>query len=397
MNSKMDSEVESIFVLSQSTITKEGRMVLINPQCINDLISLHRLGIPVTLTSHPGNASLYKLSLWACGIPEHLWDITCAKADANNWPTHRLKDGAAELLLTEVQYQTIMEETSRERRYVTAYQKTQCGDRLGRVHTRPMQWLFPGVVSTQSHLLLKERARLYELSEYLAETRIDVFTRYISENGVMVPVAESGISRSKFASSFLSVLEELDHLLLRDEPLETRGGVCYEGVFVQLSGMLAHYWQTGEIVRCDISGPDMIHYTSGKAYRERLGALVEHIRRWKPELVPKQFLVHMFPGTVARVGYVCGHTSEEIMNRRTFIAKEGSRLTKEARRNLRDGAVHDETLWPSTIDPKARPYFSQHDLAALGKTLSVDPFWKDVPFLEMKEHLKQAQSFLRLS
>src|SRR3989344_7332469 len=130
-------------------------MIKINPESISDLVALKDAGAPVTLTSHPGNASLYKLVLWSCGIPEHFWDVTCCKADANNWPMHRLVDGNAELLLTEEMYRKIMAETNSNRRYVVAYQITASGGRLGRVHVQACEACFPGALSSCSRLLLE--------------------------------------------------------------------------------------------------------------------------------------------------------------------------------------------------------------------------------------------------
>ena len=65
---------------------------------INDLVWLREKGVPVTMTSHPGNASLYKLSLWSAGVREMLWDITCVIADMNNQPAQMLKGGSATTL-----------------------------------------------------------------------------------------------------------------------------------------------------------------------------------------------------------------------------------------------------------------------------------------------------------
>ena len=107
------------------------KVVVRNDITINDLLRAHTAGIPVTMTSHPGNASLYKLALWSVGIPEMLWDITTVKADANNQPAFRLISGKKELLLSEGKYEEIMVRECAERRYVTAYQKTKMGAYLG--------------------------------------------------------------------------------------------------------------------------------------------------------------------------------------------------------------------------------------------------------------------------
>ncbi len=371
-------------------------MVLINPRSINDLRTLIENGVPVTLTSHPGNASLYKLSLWACGIPEHLWDVTCCKADANNWPMHRLYGGTTELIVDESFFEKVQRETNPKHRFVTAYQYTKHGERLGRFHTRPMQVLFPDVISTCSHLLLSEKERVEEMCTLLAETRDDVFTCFISPEGVMKPIGQSGLTRNEYAQSFMRVLHELDHLLLKDEHIETYGGACYDGAMVPLAGMLVHYWQTGDILRSDISGPDMIHYALQKKHQAKLSEMLNHLRSWKPELIPKRFISHMFPGTYARIGHIKDHHSEAVLMRKLHILQSENKLSKEEKRLLWDDAKQDNMHWPISIEPGKTAYFSQHDLLHHGGKLVVDEFWKDVPIAEMRDVLQKANALLRI-
>jgi hypothetical protein len=375
---------------------KGNVMVLINPQSITHLNALLARGVPVTMTSHPGNASLYKLVLWSCGMKEHLWDVTCAKADANNWPMYRLVDGAAELLVSDELHERIVTTTTPEHRFVTAYQHTKNGERLGRVHVRAMQELFHSTISTCSRLLLAHQQKVGEMFSYLAETRDDVFTRYIQPDGVMMPVHQSTLCRYDYTSSFMGVLKELTHLLLSDTPLETKGGACYEGVMVPLATMLAQYWETGEVIRCDISGPDMIHYATRPGHQDQMGAMLAHLRKWDTRYVPKHFVTHMFPGTGARVGYIPGHVSETIMGRKIEVLTNGHLHSKDARRALWEMAKQDEELWPIAINQRERPYFSQHDLVRHGGQIVTHDFWKGVPLSEMKARLTEANALLHI-
>jgi hypothetical protein len=396
MNIKTGPE-KGLFRVSKYHQPKKGvNMVLINPGSINDLRTLVDAGVPVTLTSHPGNASLYKMSLWSSGIPEHLWDVTCAKADANNWPMHMIAHGESKLLLSSELHERILRETTPHHRFVVAYQRTVCGERLGRFHVRVMEQLFPHAISTCSRLLLSEAGRIEEMFEFLAETRSDVFTRFIGGDGIMRPIAESGISSRDYASSCMGVLRELDRLLLSDEQFETVGGACYDGVVVQLAGMLVRYWQTGEIVRYDISGPDMIHYATRPAYMHAMQEMLLHLRQWNTALVPKRFDVHMFPGTLARVGHIPGHVSQKVMERKQRALTTDGVLPKDEKRMLRQEAHADGALWPTVIDPRKGGYFTQHDLAALGGHLAVDPYWKDVSFFELKTVLERADGLLQV-
>ncbi len=372
-------------------------MIIINPRSINDLLALHKAGIPVTLTSHPGNASLYKLVLWTCGIPEHLWDVTCAKADANNWPMHRLVDGEAHLLVTDELHAKICAETSPACRFVTAYQFTREGERLGRYHVRTMQQCFPNVISSCSRLLLSERERVIDLFTFLAETRRkEVFARHIGPDGIMRPAHENTLCASRVIDSFMQVLTELDHLLFSDESIETTGGYCYDGVMVPLAMMLVQYWKTGRVDRYDISGPDMIHYATTPAHQAALTEMVIHLQKWSPTLVPKNLTVQMFPGTTACVGHINGHVSQEVMQRKIRVLQSYNSMQGNEKRALWDHASCDNRLWPITIRPNVEPYFSQYDLAALNECIVVDNFWKDIPIDQLRTTLLQANGLLRI-
>lgn len=372
-------------------------MIKINPQSVRDLLLLHSSGIPVTLTSHPGNASLYKLVLWSLGMPEHLWDVTCVKADANNWPMHELVGGEARLLVSQAQYQRILKETSHDNRFVTAYQCTQEGIRLGRHHVRVMQKLFPNNISSCSRLLLSEEDKVLEVFDFLAHTRGDeVFARFITPEGVMQPICRSSIKKANMATSFVSLLHELDNLLFSDTSVEARGGACYDGVMIQLAVMLVQYWQTGRFDRYDISGPDMIHYATRPEYQAKLSDMLAHLHAWNPRLIPKDFLIHMFPGTALRVGYIQGHVSQEVMTRKLFMLEHAGTLTRNAKKQIVEEASQDEKKWPIQIRPHLDHYFSQHDLDLAGESLCTHEYWLDLPIWKVHETLSRANNFLRL-
>lgn len=370
-------------------------MIKINPGTINDLLALKNAGVPVTLTSHPGNASLYKLTLWSCGIPEHLWDVTCCKADVNNWPMHKLIDGKAELVVTDELFREVLKKTSPEHRYVTAYQFTKDGQRLGRFHVEAMQRCFPNAVSSTSRLLLSHKEIVWEMFDYLARTRAsEVFGRFITPEGVLV--SKEPNSPSGLADSFIYLLEELEQLLFSDKEVATRGGACYDGIMVPLSCMLVQYWQTGKADRYDISGPDMIHYATRPEHQAQLSEMLSHLRKWRPNLVPKHILIQMFPGTVARVGHIPDHISEEVMGRKIYMLEKSNSMSRTWKEKFWEKAKEDEQHWPVQIKPSVAPYFSQHDLARIGKELVVDEFWKNIPFSSMRETLQRANGLLRL-
>lgn len=370
-------------------------MIKVNPGTINDLLELAANGASVTLTSHPGNASLYKLALWSCGIPENLWDVTCCKADANNWPMHRLVNGQAELLVSPETHRLIMSAGNATRRFVTAYQFTAGGERLGRVHVREMQKLFPGVISTCSRLILQHEGTAREMYCYLAHTKPEVFGRFISPDGIMVP-SHQRRNADEVVESFMNVLHELDHLLLSDEPIVTKGGSCYEGAMVQLSTMLCQYWQSGRPDRYDLSGPDMIHYSVRTEYQRELMEMLDHLRKWKPNLIPKTLAIHMYPGTAARVGHLPDHVSQEVMDRKKYALCHASTLSTLSKKSLYERAKDDEKNWPVEIRPAEAPYYSQYDLAQSSRGLEVDRYWRELPIHQMRDTLIRANNILKV-
>ncbi len=353
-------------------------------------------GVPVTMTSHPGNASLYKLVLWQCGIPEHFWDITCCVADANNWPMFRLRNREAELLLSEGLYEEITRTTHASKRYVTAYQKTKDGERLGRLHVRASQKCSSGVLSSCSRLILSQEKHMREVFGFLADTRPGVLSRFITPEGVMVPIRESGMRMEDLVDSFFNVLYELDHLLWSDEPIETKGGVCYEGIMVPLATMLAQYWQSGRKDRYDISGPDMITYATRPEHQKKLGEMLQYLHAWNPKLIPEHLSVRMFPGTYARIGYIKGHVSESVMRRKLHALRYQKQLNSDQKRRTWEQAKDDERLWPVDILASCEKYFSQHDLLEQQSPIVVDDFWKEISLDRMRDTLVQANALLRV-
>jgi len=186
----------------------------------------------------------------------------------------------------------------------------------------------------------------------------------------------------------------VDHLLFSDEQITTLGGICYDGVMVPLATMLCQYWQMGRIDRYDISGPDMIHYASQNGFQGDMSRMLAHLRKWNPKLVPPTIVTRMFPGTVARIGHIRNHVSEEVMTRKVQALR--SPPAGEWKKRLWEVAKEDEASWPIQVKPAQDHYFSQHDLLALGKELLVDEYWREIPLENMRETLARANSLLRL-
>ncbi len=377
-----------------------------NGVSVQSLVDAMGEGIPVTLTSHPGNASLYKLSLWSCGIPDNLWDITCIAADRNNQPEHRLVRGEKELLISEELRREVATSASRDRRFVTAYQRTEDGEFLGRVHTRAMQTQYPGVISSQSALLLSERERVAEIFGYLAARNPKkYFPRHISCDGVMMPVREY-LSADGIAHSALSVIEELSALLLSDEIGELRGGFAYGGPVVHMICALCQYWKTGSIKRYDVSGPDMIRYAVTAEHQGNLSSLLVELHRAFPSLVPEKFSVTMPAGTVFRVGQLTdGHPSAGVSDLHDTLLEQqairrgranGTRLSETAYGELRKKAIEVEQEWPLNIEAPRDAYFSQHDLCRMGARITVPEQFRSMTFAEIAERRVRLKNILRV-
>ncbi len=378
---------------------------------LNDLVWLHQYGFPVTTTSHPGNASLYKLSLWSCGIPETLWDITCVIKDRNNQPAHLLCDGTATLLTdteSQEQYQALVKDGAQQ---ITAYTRLPSMGFLGRAHVKPMMQCFPAVINTQSALMNTEWERLHQIFAYLAETIPDeIFTRYIFPDGTAVKLhpnkdntiftaSKKGsvvcLRRMDLAESFRYVLSELEMLLHTDYTGLLVGGACYQGsAIAQLSVVLVQYWKTGSLVRYDISGPDMIHYATSAAYQEKLNKLMRHIAKQFPELVPKSMLIRMPVGTFARVGYLKDHVSKEILENRIEILSQG--IQNESKKMLRDKLKENHHLWPLCVEQGSDAYFSQHDLVSQGGKIVVPEYFRTMPFGKIESELGRLKNILRV-
>ena len=378
---------------------------------INDLVWLREKGVPVTMTSHPGNASLYKLSLWSAGVPEMLWDITCVIADMNNQPAQMLKGGSATTLVSNERHAAYRENAKNGIRQITAYTRTEDGRYLGRVHTSAMVSLFPEAITTQSALLNRYEKELHPVCEYLADTIPErMFQRYIFPCGATVALSpdknsrtftaiagdmSAHIARGDLAASFANVLSELETLLTKDCVGALSGGACYQGsAYAHALATLAQYWKTGECLEYDISGPDMIHYAMSEEYRATLSGILEHIRMQFPALVPKHTVIRMVPGTVARVGCVKGHISEEITEERLALLSQ--QTSGEEKKALRERAREKHGLWPITIRPAEDSYFSQHDLTDMDSSMFVPERFRKMSFADMETELVRLKNILRV-
>lgn len=382
-----------------------------NDISVNTLVMLKENGVPVTLTSHPGNASLYKLSMWSCGIPETLWDITCVRADRNNQPECMLVGEEKKFLVDDKLLLEVLSPLSRGHKYVTAYQTAKNGERLGRIHVRAMEKEFPNVISSQSKLLLTEKERVLAIFEYLAgKYGTRYFPRTIRGNGTMVQHA-TRTNPLNMAESALSVTEELRDLLFSDEKTDVKGGLAYGGVLVQLICLLCNFWKTGSTVQYFISGPDMIRYAIQPKFCGEMSLLLDELHRAMPGFVPHKLKMLIPDGTIFRVGEIAGgslsgnHASRASLNLHNMILRQQAirrgRETGERMGDVEFGFLKDEAIrlhaeWPISIDSANDAYFSQHDLAETGARVFVRGMYKDTNLSQIMEQRERLKNILRV-
>lgn len=370
-------------------------------------------GTTVTLTSHPGNASLYKLSLWGSGIPETLWDVTCVKADKNNQPAYLLRGGEKTLLISNELFEEVECKTSTNRRYVTAYQYTKYGERLGRVHVRAMEKYFGDFeaetkrhLSSQSRLLLTQKEKVQTILEYLAwKDPKSHFPRCIDKNGVMIPYfPREGFSAEKIANSCIEVFAELEHLLFSEDEIVTSGGVVHGFPLVPVIASLCGYWASGSVTRYDVSGPDMIHYATTTKYQESLSLLLNDLHRNFPALVPKKFDVYMPNGVIFRTGNRMTDQSgaddrldvlcDQILNQQQIRRgkSEGERLSDVEYEVIKDAARRLHHIKPFNINSAVDCYHSQHD----DGIVIVPQMFVNMPLSQIEERALRLKSILRI-
>jgi len=376
---------------------------------VREMLNQKENGVPVTLTSHPGNASLYKTSMWSTGIQETLWDVTCIAADKNNQPAHMLKNGKKILLLKEDLYEKINRVACSDCRYITAYQPTITGERLGRVHVRAMEKCFPpsqtGNLTSQSRLLLTQEKNVKTILEYLATKKPKLhFPRQINSEGIMTPQEHlTKISPCKIVDETLNVLRELEHLLFSDQEIELKGGITYGGPIIQVINALCDYWNGAGNIRYDISGPDMIHYATTREYQISLSTLLDNLHKNFPSLVPKSFVVYMPMGTVFRVGNykkepnvpdmemegLCNQIlSQQQIRRGKAIGKQ---LSDEDFKNMKNRAVALHATKPFFINPSVDSYHSQHD-----GDVQVSEEFLNIPLCEVEARLLKLKNVLKV-
>lgn len=156
--------------------------------------------------------------------------------------------------------------------------------------------------------------------------------------------------------------------------------------------ILADYWKTGRNERYDISGPDMIGYSTTPKYHAELAGILEHVRKQFPSLVPRHVIVRMSPGTVARVGCVKGHVSEKIVRER--IALLLPHTDKDKKKELRKALAESHCHWPLCVDQTTDAYFSQHDLLSLGGEMFVPDHFRSMPLGEMEAELVRVKNII---
>ncbi len=380
---------------------------------LRQLIELKNQGHSVYRTSHAGNWNLYKLILSELGLPDCIWDVTCMHKDVNNQPKVQLVGGRQISLVSPDSYSV----PTLGEKHLTAYQKPReyPNDTLSSFHVHPLRRLFPGVITTQSEVLLEYKHELEIIFDIVERYHPQWLGRYTLPCGCMVEIksrfsvryAECIHSRVEIkprilGESAINTLEELRRLVLDPSGYIPRGGVVYSFELVVTCYYLWCYWKFGDKTIYQLSGPDMIGYATKPDFIRRVTAVLRLVGDHAPQLVPRHVDVKIVPATYMRFGYVEGDSgvSKKVMDAHyeVFTLQERKRQNRGSVQVINEAdAVLREVIpiidqygssWDLFHNPAKDAFYSQHDMAQTGGRVKIMDGFLDVSFQAMGEILR---------
>lgn len=378
----------------------------VTPRVLQDM---RRGGHFVSRSSHIGNQYLSNMLLVSLGLPACLYDRTTFGKDLNYHPRARIIGGVREIL------------TSADGSVVVPYgsfdQRVSDFGRPAQFHVKTFSSLFPKCVETESSLLLRHKERLEKVFSHLARYP-ELFDRYISPEGEFVCALPR---RSVSGEELLSTIQTLRDLVYEEGiPLATiKGGFipCISLVAVIIA--LVGYWESGQMVIYELSGPDMARYALRPSFREKTQQVWD-ILHWgeisRKSEIPPALTLRIIPTADFRFGYLTGDVGslavleaiEEILDcqkaKRAGIGGVDKRNGSErlAVAELFNAAMAPlirrvkESSWNIFYDIHAGSFFSHHDLLASGKTLAVPEKYLDMTFAEMERRMGLLKNILQI-
>jgi hypothetical protein len=379
---------------------------------VRDLLRLKEAGHSVYRTSHAGNWNIYKLLLSELGLPDCVWDVTCIHADKNNQPRHMLIGGTKLPLLNKdpgAPPQGI--------KYLTPYHRVSGngGSTLSSFHLEPLRELYPGVITTQSEVLLEFEEMLAEVFQIIARYRPEWLSRYVFHCGCMTTSSKLGSEfrakcphgntiagkQADLAESAISTLRELKRLVLDPVDYEPLGGFLYSFELVVASFYLWSYWKFGDKAVYELSGPDMIGYATKPEFARKISEVLSLVGKYLPRLTPSQIEAKIVPTTFFRFGYPANCP----VSRTVMIAHDTVRKIQDIKRSLKNEPELEEGMkqalkvtlqilqenskaWDLFHDPARDAFYSQHDLKAAGTNMQILEGFMDIPFHIMGKLLR---------
>lgn len=396
----------------------------------HQLVELHKDGAFVGRSAHIGNQCLSNMALASIGIPLYLYDRTVFSKDRNYHPHLRILGGKGERL-------TDFQDTVVPYGFFELTAVTDPGTPAS-FHCDTLESLFPGVVRTDSELLLGHLGMIQALFERAESCAVSAFDRYVFPCGCMEklrPRAEDTwshrasysvnayvrcrhegsreLKKIKFAEEAASLIGELAHLV--DTPRLTfrRGGAVPSMPFVVVIGALVGFWQSGRTTVYELSGPDMVKYALSPEFTSRVSELWERLSRVSSGklVLPAELTLKLVPTSDFRFVYLesDGGSRKAVEGYLEILsAQEVKRQLKRngggvdqrafAEANRRVEAAREAVAgsdWNIFYDIHEGTFFSHHDLLESGSRLVIPSRALQMSFDEMTRAVELLKVVLR--
>ena len=378
---------------------------------VSQLLRLKENGHPVYRSSHAGNWSLYKLLLSELGLPDCIWDVTCIYHDVNNQPRYKLVEGQAIPLLSDMSLPT-----NRQLKQLTPYIRVKNSNQpLANFHVAPLKKIFGDTITSQSECLLEYEKDFRVVFNIIEKYLPEQFGRYVLPCGCMVPLEKTTeehyravcahgsqlIKQSELAESMIGTLKDLNNLFWGPVGYVPTGGVVYSFELVIVCYYLWMYWKFGDKTIYELSGPDLINYSTKDRFVLGLEKVFKVLALYAPTgFIPRKIEVKIVPATLFRFGY----PNNDTVAKSVMLAHEKIQSIQTLKRQSKDipGALdslnkmilpyvetikNDGDKWNIFHNPSKDSFYSQHDMLLSGARMNILEEYLDVPFSSMSKIL----------
>jgi len=377
---------------------------------INDLIGLTKERKFVMRTGHLGNHYLSNLLLLSCGIPSCLFDRNRLMKDRNFWPSKIIVDGAQLALAEEedvfVPFSRFVENLNGTGAYVGDHRNP------AQVHAESMKTLFGNLVFTESQFYELRIPMVAKIAEHMSAVAPELFLRMVNAKGVQF----NAVRQTSNVSRNILKANQVMHNLTSGVESEFDAGIVPEVQATIIMNGILGYHASAFYEMYELSGPDMVKYSLGQSFGEKIHAVYEALREKMPEL-PETIIFHVIPSFSFRFGSLA---SESVMMDEWWNSLKKFREMKVEKRELKKklhtiipagnkrelSGKMQEALAPinSHLASLAKSiltspltgriaftlekgdFFSQYDLIASGETLYVPEEVKSIPLNEVEKY-----------